>query len=143
MNYTTEWQNKIDLLEKNPKEHNWEEICKWYQFDNKDCAKTCKLTVFNRGVWLEIDELDRVSWKYRKVRALTEDNVFYDGWYFTINNTSSLGSFNHVFQIDKASIDLRGEPDGRAKKMLCEFIKKYGGVFDEDLPAIPKGILKL
>ena len=140
MNYTTEWQNKIDLLEKNPKEHEWEEICKWYQFDNKEYTKSHKLIVFNRGVWLKIDEL---SWKYRKVRALTEDNVFYDGWYFTVNNTSSLGSFNHVFNIDKASIDLRGEPDGRARKMLCEFIKKYVGVFDEDLPAIPKGILKI
>ena len=63
MNYTTEWQNKIDRLEKNPKEHVWEEICKWYQFDNKDHAKSCKLTIFNHGVWLEIDELDRVSWK--------------------------------------------------------------------------------
>lgn len=143
MNYTTEWQNKIDNLEKNRKIHEWEEIHKWYQFDNKDHAKSRNLTVFDRGVWLEIDELNRVSWKYRKVRALTEDDVFYDGWYFTINDCSSLGSFNHVFKIDKASIDLRGEPDRRARKMLLEFIKKYGGVSDEDLPTVPKGILKL
>lgn len=143
MNYSSEWQNKIDSLEKNPKEHEWEEISKWYHFDNKDRAKSRNLTVFNQGVWVEIDELDRISWKYRKVRALTEDDVFYDGWYYTVNNCSSLGSFNHVFKIDKASIDLRGERDERARKMLLEFIKKYGGVSDEDLPVVPKGILKL
>ena len=143
MNYTSKWQNKIDSLEKNPKEYEWEQISKWYHFDNKDYAKSCNLTVFNRGVWLEIDELDRVSWKYRKVRALTENNVFYDGWYYTINNCSSLGSFNHIFKIDKASIDLRGKNNRSARKMLCEFIKKYAGVDDEELPTIPKGILKL
>jgi hypothetical protein len=143
MNYTSKWQNKIDNLEKNPKEYEWEQIAKWYHFDNKDYAESCNLTVFNHGVWLEIDELDRVSWKYRKVRALTEDDVFYDGWYYTINNCSSLGSFNHIFKIDKASIDLRGKNDRIARKMLLEFIKKYSGVSDEELPPLPKGILKL
>ena len=143
MNYTSEWQNKIDSLEKTPKEYEWEQIAKWYHFDNKDYAKSRNLTVFNRGVWIEIDELDRVSWKYRKVRALTENDVFYDGWYYTINNCSSLGSFNHIFKIDEASIDLRGERDGRARKILLEFIKKYSGVSDEELPPVPKGILKL
>lgn len=143
MNYTSEWQNKIDSLEKNPKEYEWEQIAKWCHFDNKDYAESCNLTVFNHGVWLEIDELDRVSWKYRKVRALTEDNIFYDGCYYTINNRSSLGSFNHVFKIDNASIDLRGKNDRIARKMLLEFIKKYSDVSDEELPPVPKGILKI
>ena len=101
------------------------------------------LVVLSEGVWTEIDVLCSTDTMLRKIRAVTKNNVCFDGSYKGLWYSLCLGSLNHVFRIDGHEIDLADVPLYRRQDELLAFIKDYGGITDERLPSVPKGILKI
>ena len=92
---------------------------------------------------MEIDVLGSTDTMLRKIRAVTKNDVCYDGCYKGFWHSLRLGSLNHVFRIDGHRIDLTVVPLHRRQDELLAFIKDHSGITDERLPSVPKGILKI
>ena len=101
------------------------------------------LVVLSEGVWTEINILCSTDTMLRKIRAVTKNNVCFDGSYKGLWYSLCLGSLNHVFRIDTHKIDLTDVPLYRRQDELLTFIKDRAGIADGTLPPVPKGILKI
>ena len=111
--------------------------------NDKQVAKSQNLVVLSEGVWMELNPLCSTDMVLRKIRAVTKNDVCYDGRYKGFWYSLCLGSLNHVFRIDTHEIDLTDVPLYRRQDELLTFIKDYGGIADVRLPPVPKGILKI
>ena len=140
--YSKEWLDRLNPYLNSVQERTWEDTVAWYHLDDKQVAKNENLVILSEGVWVEIDVLFSTTTKLRKIRAVTKNNVYYDGRYKGFWYSMCLGSLNHVFRIDTHEIDLTDVPLYRRQDELLAFIKDYGGITDVRLPPVPKGILK-
>jgi hypothetical protein len=136
---TSEWEEEIQLLERETKISNWEDVLKFYK---------------NRGIYEDIEQgniivLDKAVWmkinifgvqRFRKVKAISNFTVYYDSCYSGLYSTFHLGSLDHRFTIDGETLDLTHVENPRRREMLLEFIKRNT---EPSLPPVPKGILKL
>ena len=104
--YSKEWLDRLNPYLNSVQERTWEDTVAWYHLDDKQVAKNENLVILSEGVWVEIDVLFSTTTKLRKIRAVTKNNVYYDGDYKGIYNCLGLGSLNHVFRIDGHKIDL-------------------------------------
>lgn len=136
---TSEWEQEIQLLERETKISNWEDVLKFYK---------------NRGIYEDIEQgniivLDKAVWmkinifgvqRFRKVKAISNFTVYYDSCYRNLYSSFQLGSLDHRFTIDGETLDLTHVENPRRREMLLEFIKRNT---EPPLPPVPKGILKL
>jgi hypothetical protein len=136
---TSEWEEEIQLLERETKISNWEDVLKFYK---------------NRGIYEDIEQgniivLDKAVWmkinifgvqRFRKVKAISNFTVYYDSCYRNLYSSFQLGSLDHRFTIDGETLDLTHIENPRRRTMLLEFIKRNT---EPPLPPVPKGILKL
>lgn len=136
---TSEWEEEIQLLERETKISNWEDLLKFYK---------------NRGIYEDIEQgniivLDEAVWmkinifgvqRFRKVKAISNFTVYYDSCYRNLYSSFQLGSLDHRFTIDGETLDLTHVENPRRREMLLEFIKRNT---EPPLPPVPKGILKL
>jgi hypothetical protein len=136
---TSEWEEEIQLLERETKISNWEDVLKFYK---------------NRGIYEDIEQgniivLDKAVWmkinifgvqRFRKVKAISNFTVYYDSCYRNLYSSFQLGSLDHRFTIDGETLDLTHIENPRRRTMLLEFIKRNT---EPSLPPVPKGILKL
>ena len=141
--YSKEWLDRLNPYLNSVHERTWEDTVAWYHLDDKQVAKNENLVILSEGVWVEIDVLFSTTTKLRKIRAVTKNNVYYDGDYKGIYNCLGLGSLSHVFKIDDHEIVLDNIPPSKRQDELLAFIKDYTGITDERLPPVPKGILKI
>lgn len=79
-------------------------------------------------------------YRFRKVKAISNFTVYYDGCYYNAYTSYQLGSLDHRFTIDGETLDLTPLENPRRREMLLEFIKRNT---EPPLPPVPKGILKL
>lgn len=110
---------------------------------DKQVAKSQNLVVLSEGIWMEFNPLCSTDMVLRKIRAVTKNDVCYDGRYKGFWHSLRLGSLNHVFRIDGHKIDLTDVPLRRRQDELLAFIKDHSGITNERLPPVPKGILKI
>lgn len=146
MNYnrfSEKWQKKLEHYLQAEQKRNWEEVYKFYAFDKNDRAKQDNLIVLSEGIWLIIDDVFVTSDRFRKIRAVSKNDVYYDGMYPTIYTAYSLGSLYTRFIIDGHMIDLTMVDKDNRQEALLKFIEETTGISDNALPAVPKGILKL
>ena len=146
MNYnrfSKEWQDKLEPCLRAEQKRSWEEIYKFYAFYNNDRAKQDNLIVLSEGVWLIIDDVFITADRFRKIRAITNNDVYYDGMYPTIYTAYALGSLYSRFIIDGHVMDLTMVDKDNRQEALLKFIEETTGISDNTLPAVPKGILKL
>lgn len=140
--YSKEWLDRLNPYLNAAQDRTWEYAMAFFHLDERR-AKNQNLVILSEGVWTEIDVLGSTDTMLRKIRAVTKDNVYYDGDRKGFWTTLRLGSLNHVFRIDRHKIDLTDVPPDRRQDELLSFIKDHSGITDGSLPPVPKGILKI
>ena len=136
---TSEWQYEIEEIEREGQKDTWEDVLKFYEKRGiREEVEKGDITVLNESVWMKIDIFGVM--RFRKVKAISDFTVYYDGSYYNAYTSFQLGSLPHKFTIDKETIDLSKIETPRRREMLLEFIKRNT---EPPLPPIPKGILKL
>ena len=136
---TSEWEEEIQLLERETKISNWEDVLKFYK--NRGIYEDIEqgnIIVLNEAVWMKINIFG--VQRFRKVKAISNFTVYYDSCYRNLYSSFQLGSLDHRFTIDGETLDLTHVENPRRRKMLLEFIKRNT---EPPLPPVPKGILKL
>lgn len=145
MKYSEDWLTKINSAPSYTKNMSWNDIYKYYRFDNENVREEQKLVIFPESVWMEISRLYRRDYNFIKIKAVSFDNIFFDG--SDRDGTLSMGSLRHIFKIDGHSIDLSSrceeEDNIDRQEELLKFIFSYSHISDPRLPPVPKGILKL
>lgn len=140
--YSKEWLDRLNPYLNAVQDRTWEDTATLFQLDERRVKKH-NLVVLSEGVWMEIDVLCSTDTMLRKIRAVTKDDVYYDGDRKGFWTALHLGSLNHVFRIDRHKIDLTDVPPDRRQDELLAFIKNNNGIADSPLPPVPKGILKI
>lgn len=144
MRYSEDWLAKIRSTPFYERRMSWDDVYKYYHFDNEKVREEQKLVIFPEGVWMEISRHYSSDYDFIKIRAASFDNIFFDG--SDTDGTISMGSLYHIFKIDGHSIDLaRQLEDNKADRQeeLLKFVYSYSHISDPRLPQVPKGILKI
>ena len=141
--YSKEWLDRLNPYLNAVQDRTWEYVMASLHLHDRQVAERQNLVVLSEGVWMEINFLRSADTVLRKIRAVTKNDVCYDGSYKGLWCSMCLGSLNHVFRIDGHKIDLTDVPLHRRQDELLAFIKDHGGTADEPLPPVPKGILKI
>ena len=141
--YSKEWLDRLNPYLNAVQDRTWEDTMALFRLHSEQVVKKQNLVVLSEGVWMEIDVLGSTDTMLRKIRAVTKNDVCYDGRYKGFWHSLRLGSLNHVFRIDGHKIDLTDVPFHRQQDELLAFIKDHSGITDERLPPVPKGILKI
>ena len=139
--YSKAWQDLITGWETSPIYKDWESIYKSYYNPKWNIHEN--IIIFEKGVWFYYGSNLGGGLVIRKARAITKNDVIYDGCYRNLYTTVGIGSLDHKFKIDNHVIDLTHEPLETRQEKLFDFFKKYGNAVDSSLPKVPKGILKL
>ena len=144
--YSKEWLDRLNPYLNAVQDRTWEDTVTFFHLDDEERTKNENLVFLSEGVWAEIG-VSFMSFLphtiIRKIRAVTKNDVYYDGDRKGFWTTLHLGALNHVFIIDGHKIDLGDVNLDRRQDELLAFIKDNSGTADEPLPPVPKGILKL
>ena len=140
MNYSREWQDKLNLHNGLPQVLDWKtSIVKKYV--DLDDSRAANLIFLNNPVWIEIHTMCGID-PFRKIKAISKYNVYFDGTYKGLSRFFGLGRLHGWdYTIDGHTLDLnraRLQDDNQEK--LIEFLKLYSDAF---IPPVPKGILKI
>lgn len=136
---SNEWEDEIRKIEKNGQRDNWEDVLKFYEKHGiREDVENGNITVLDKSVWMKINI--NGLYRFRKVKAISNFTVYYDGCYYNAYTSYQLGSLDHRFTIDGETLDLTHIENPRRKEMLLEFIKRNT---EPPLPPVPKGILKI
>ena len=144
MRYSEDWLAKIRSTPFYEKRMSWDDVYKYYHFDNPRVRDEQKVVIFPEGVWMEISRHYSSDYDFIKVKAVSFDNIFFDG--SDSDGTISMGSLYHIFKIDGHSIDLYTQPKDNKidrEEELLKFVYSYSHISDPRLPLVPKGILKI
>lgn len=134
-----EWENEIREIEKNGQSYDWEDVLRFYEKRGiREDIENGNITVLDESVWMKIDICGLL--RFRKVKAISNFTVYYDGSYHNSYTSYQLGSLSHKFAFDNETLDLIHVENPRRREMLLEFIKRNT---EPPLPVVPKGILKL
>ena len=137
---TIEWENEIREIERNGQNADWEDVLNFYgNRGMREDIENGNITVLDKGVWMKINARGSLL-SFRKVKAISNFTVYYDGSYYNAYDSYQLGSLSHKFAIDNETLDLIHVENPRRREMLLEFIKRNTELA---LPPVPKGILKL
>lgn len=136
---TIEWENEIKEIEKNGQRDGWEDVLKFYEKRGiRADIERGNITVLDESVWIKINICG--LFRFRKVKAISDYTVYYDGSYYEAYTAYQLGSLNHKFAFNNETIDLSSVETPRRREMLLEFIKRNT---EPALPPVPRGILKI
>ena len=141
--YSKEWLDRLNPYLNAVQDCTWEYVMASLHLHDRQVAERQNPVILSEGVWMEVNPLCSTDMVLRKIRAVTKNDVCYDGRYKGFWHSLRLGSLNHVFRIDGHKIDLTDVPLYRRQDELLAFIKDYGGITDVRLPPVPKGILKI
>lgn len=141
MIYSEDWLAKIRTAPSYEKRMSWDDVYRYYHFDNAQVREEQKLVIFPEGVWMEISRHYSHDYDFIKIKAVSFDNIFFDG--SDSDGTISMGSLLHTFRIDGNSIELFNLSSGNRQEKLLNFIYSYSHIADPRLPTVPKGILKI
>ena len=140
MKYSQEWQDKLNLHNSLPQVLDWETtIAKKYVDLNN--SKATNLIFLNNPVWIEIHTMYSHD-PFRKIKAISKYNVYFDGTYKDRSNSCALGCIHGWdYTIDGHTLDLNyARVEDNNQERLIDFIKAYSDGFYDP---IPKGILKI
>ena len=89
MNYSQEWQDKLNFHNGLPQVLDWETaIAKKYV--NLENSKATNLIFLNNPVWVEIHAMRGID-PFRKIKAVSKYNVYFDGTYKGLPSSFGLG----------------------------------------------------
>lgn len=140
MNYSQAWQDKLNFHNSLQQELDWETVInnKYVDLNN---SKATDIIYLNKPVWVEIRQMIG-SDPFRKIKAISKYNVYFDGTFKGCSNSCALGCLHGWYYIiDGHVLDLsnaRAEDNNQEK--LIDLIKTYSDAFYKP---ITKGILKI
>ena len=140
MNYSQEWQDKLNYYNGLQQTSTWETIiAKGYV--NLNDSKATNIIFLKKPVWVEIHDMVG-SRPFRKIKAISKYNAYFDGFYECLGYSPALGCLRGWdYTIDGHTLDLnRAYPEDNNQERLLDFIKAYSDGFYEP---VPKGILKI
>lgn len=140
MNYSQAWQDKLNYYNGLEQTSKWETIiAKGYVHINDSKAEN--LIFLKKPVWVEIHDMVG-SRPFRKIKAISKYNVYFDGFYDGLGNSPALGCIHKWdYTIDGHKLDLNNaRAQDNNQELLLNFIKQYSDAFYEP---VPKGILKI
>ena len=144
MRYSEDWLAKIRSTLFYEKCMSWDDVYKYYHFNNPQVRDEQKVVIFPEGVWMEISRHYSSDYDFIKIKAVSFDNIYFGD--SDRDRTISMGSLYHIFKIDGHALDIRHLQENSEKtrqELLLDFINSYACVLDNRLPAVPKGILKI
>ena len=105
MNYSQEWQDKLNLHNGLPQVLDWETaIAKKYV--NLENPKIANLIFLNNPVRIEIHTMCGID-PFRKIKAISKYNVYFDGTYKGLSSFFGLGRLHGWdYTIDGHTLDL-------------------------------------
>ena len=105
MNYSQEWQDKLNFHNGLPQVLDWETaVAKKYV--NLENPKATNLIFLNNPVWIEIHTMCGIE-PFRKIKAISKYNVYFDGTYKGLSNSFGLGRLHGWdYTIDGRTLDL-------------------------------------
>ena len=102
---TSKWEYEIKEIEKNGQRDDWEDVLDFYEKRGiRADVENGNITVLDESVWMKIDICG--LFKFRKVKAISNYTVYYDGSYYDAYTAYQLGSLSHKFAFDKETLDL-------------------------------------
>lgn len=140
MNYSQEWQDKLNYYNNLEQTSKWETLIAKRYVDLTD-SKATNIIFLKKPVWVEIHDMVG-SRPFRKIKAISKYNAYFDGTYAGMSYSLSLGCLDGWdYTIDGHTLDLnRAYRDQNNQEKLLEFLRLYSDAF---MPQIPKGILKI
>jgi len=142
MNYSPAWQEQLDYYNSLRQKYDWEYVVTEQKLNDPKNYKAENLIILNKPVWVEIHSM--VGNKpFRKIKAVSKYNVYFDGVYEGMSHSLSLGCINGWdYTIDGHTLDLSSanRDDQNNQERLIDLIKTYSDGFYEP---VPKGILKI
>lgn len=140
MKYSQEWQDKLNHHNRLQQVLDWETIIAEHHVDLNH-SKATNLIFLNNPVWIEIHTMCSID-PFRKIKAISKYNVYFDGTYKDRSNSCALGSIHGWdYTIDGHKLDLNyARVEDNNQERLIDFITKYSDAFYEP---VPKGILKI
>ena len=140
MNYSQEWQEKLNFYNSLRQTSTWETILAKKYVDLKD-SKATDIIFLNKPVWVSIHQMVG-NRPLRKIKAISKYNAYFDGFYEELGFSPALGCLhNWYYIIDGHLLDLsNAKAQDNNQERLIDFIKTYSDAFYEP---IPKGILKI
>lgn len=140
MNYSREWQDKLNFCNGLRQTVDWKTVVDEKRVD-LDCPKADGLVFLDNPVWVEIRWMSGI-YPYRKIKAISRYNAYFDGVYEKLGCCCSLGELaTWRYTVDGHTLDLScaGQEEDNQRRLI-DFIKEYTDGF---APRIPKGILKI
>ena len=140
MNYSQEWQDKLNYYNGLQQTSTWETIiAKGYV--NLNDSKATNIIFLKKPVWVEIHDMVG-SRPFRKIKAISKYNAYFDGFYECLGYSPALGCLHGWdYTIDGHKLDLNNaRAQDNNQERLLDLIKTYSDGFYEP---VPKGILKI
>ena len=140
MNYSQEWQDKLNYYNGLQQTSTWETIiAKGYV--NLNDSKATNIIFLKKPVWVEIHSMVG-NRPLRKIKAISKYNAYFDGFYEELGYSPALGCLHGWgYMIDGHVLDLyNARAQDNNQERLLDLIKTYSDGFYEP---VPKGILKI
>jgi len=140
MNYSQDWQDKLNFYNSLQQELDWETVIN-NKYVDLTHSKATDIIYLKKPVWIEIHQMVS-SDPFRKIKAISKYNVYFDGTFKGCSNSCALGCIHGWdYTIDGHTLDLNNARcQDNNQERLIDFIKEYSDAF---MPKIPKGILKI
>ena len=141
MNYSPGWQQQLDYYNSIRQKFDWAYVVDKQKLKDPNNEKAENLIILNKPVWVEIHQMVSND-PFRKIKAISKYNAYFDGVYEGMSYSLSLGCLNGWdYTIDGHTLDLnRAYKEDNNQERLIDFIKTYSDGFYDP---IPKGILKI
>lgn len=141
MNYSQDWQDKLDYHNSIPQKYDWDYLVSNEKLYDPSNERAKNLIILNKPVWVSIHQMVG-SDPFRKIKAISKYNVYFDGSYKGMSSSFALGCLHGWYYIiDGHVLDLsNARKEDNNQERLINFIKTYSDGFYEP---IRKGILKI
>lgn len=143
MKYSEDWQNKLNEWNKAEQKTSWETVKKLFPINHKEYAERHNLVILSEGIWMKITAAPTGNVLIRKVRAITDNTIYYDGIYPDVYNVYCMQTLPSCCQIDNKKIYIKEYGGRNAQEKILNFIYKNSNVVNSAMPQIPKGIIKI
>jgi hypothetical protein len=143
MKYSEYWQNKLNDWNRAKQATTWETVKLSFPINHKEYAERHNLVILSEGIWMKITAANTGAVLIRKVRAITDNTIYYDGIYPDIYDAYCMRTFPSYCQIDNKKIHIEEYGGRKAQEKILNFIYKNSNVVNNTMPQIPKGIIKI
>lgn len=143
MKYSEYWQNKLNDWNRAKQSTTWETAKQLFPINHKEYAEKHNLVILSEGIWMKITAAPTGAVLIRKVRAISDNTIYYDGIYPDVYTAYCMQIYPICCQIDNKKIHIEEYGGRKAQEKILNFIYKNSNVANNAMPQVPKGIIKI